>query len=85
MITTPTQCGYEVHFSYPISLTGGDKKGETHSKYADLPNVVQDIFSITPQGVGVDASVSLGQDVVHWRPSKTTSETLREKVIVSLI
>jgi len=55
---------------------------ETHSKYADLSNVARDIFSIIPHGVGVEASFSLGRDVIGWRQSKTTGETLREKVIV---
>jgi len=53
-----------------------------HSKYADLSNVARDIFSIIPHGVGVEASFSLGRDVIGWRQSKTTSKTLREKVIV---
>jgi hypothetical protein len=55
---------------------------ETHSKYADLSNVARDIFSIIPHGVGVEASFSLGRDVIGWRQSITTGETLREKVIV---
>jgi len=33
---------------------------EPHSKYPDLSNVVRDIFSIIPHGVGVEASFSLG-------------------------
>jgi len=53
---------------------------ETHSKYADLSNVARDIFSIIPHGVGVEASFSLGRDVIGWRQSKTTGETHREKV-----
>jgi len=55
---------------------------ETHSKYADLSNVARDIFSIIPHGVGVDASFSVGRDVIGWRQLKTTGETLREKVVV---
>jgi hypothetical protein len=55
---------------------------ETHSKYANLSIVTRDIFSIIPHGVGVEASFSLGQDVIGWRQSKTTGETLREKVVV---
>jgi hypothetical protein len=55
---------------------------ETHSKYANLSIVTWDIFSIIPHGVGVKASFSLGQDVIGWRQSKTTGETLREKVVV---
>jgi hypothetical protein len=37
---------------------------EAHSKYADLSNVACDIFSVRPHGVGVEASFSLGQDVI---------------------
>jgi len=55
---------------------------ETHSLYADLSNVARDIVSIIPHGVGVEDSFSLGRDVIGWRQSKTTGETLREKVIV---
>jgi hypothetical protein len=55
---------------------------ETHLKYADLSNVARDIFSIILHGVGVEASISHGRDVIGWRQSKTTGETLREKVIV---
>jgi hypothetical protein len=55
---------------------------ETHSNYADLRNVARDRFSIIPHGVGVEASVSLGRDVIGWRQSKTTGETHRAKVVV---
>jgi len=58
------------------------QREEMHSKYADLSNVARDIFSIIPHGVGVEASFSLGWDVIGWRQSKTTGETLREKVVV---
>jgi hypothetical protein len=44
--------------------------------------VAHDIFSIIPHGVGVEASFSLGPDVLGWRQPKTTGETLCEKVIV---
>jgi len=55
---------------------------ETHSKYADLSNVARDIFSIIPHGVRVEASCSLGRDVIGWRQSKITGKTIRKKVIV---
>jgi len=55
---------------------------EMRSKYLDLPNVARDIFAIIPHGVGVKASFSLGRDVIGWRQSKTTGETLHDKVIV---
>jgi hypothetical protein len=53
-----------------------------HSKYADLSNLGRDIFSIIPYGVGVKARFSLGRDVIGWRESITTGETLHEKVVV---
>jgi hypothetical protein len=55
---------------------------ETHSKYADLSSVAHDIFSILPHGLGVEASFSLRRDVIGWRQSKTTCETLCENVVV---
>jgi len=55
---------------------------EMHSKYADLFNVVRDIFSIIPHGVRVESSFSLGRDVIGWRQSKTTGDSIREKVVV---
>jgi hypothetical protein len=41
--------------------------------------VARDIFSIVPHGVGVEASFSSAGDVIGWRNSKTTGETLHEK------
>jgi len=57
---------------------------ETHSKYVDLSNVARDILSNIPHDVGVEASFSLGRDVIGWRQSNTTGETLWEKVVVRL-
>jgi len=57
---------------------------ETHSKYADPSNVGCDIFSILPHGVVEEANFSLGWDVIGWRQSKTTGETLRHDVVVRL-
>ena len=55
---------------------------ETHSKYADTASMARDIFSIIPYCVGVEASSSLGRDVIGWRQSKTTGRTLGEEVVV---
>jgi hypothetical protein len=52
---------------------------EMHSKYTDLSSVASNIFSLLPHGVGVEASSSLGRDVIGWRQSIITSETLRTK------
>jgi hypothetical protein len=57
---------------------------ETHSKYADLSNVPRTIFSFIPHGVGVEARFAIDRDVIGWRQSTTTGETLREKIIVRL-
>jgi len=56
---------------------------ETHAKYADHSNVPGYIFAIIPHGVGVEASFSLGRDVIGWRQSKTAREAVCEKVVVS--
>jgi len=55
---------------------------ETHSKYADPSNVERDIFPTILHGVGVEASFSLGRNVIGWRQSKTTGETLQQKIVV---
>jgi len=69
-------------FGIPDITDWWRQQEETHSKYADLSNVARDISSIIPHVVGVEACFSLGQDVIGWRQSKTTGETVREKVIV---
>jgi len=71
-------------FSLPDITDWWRPREETHSKYADLSNVAHDLFSIIPHGVGVEASFSLWRDVIGWRQSKTTGETLREKVLLRL-
>jgi len=66
-----------------IDITGWwRQREETHSKYANLSNEARDIFPNIPHGVGVEASFSLGRDGIGWRQSKTTGETLCEKVLV---
>jgi len=69
-------------FWIPDIMEWWRQQEETHSKYADLSNVAGNIFSIIPHGVAVQASFSLGRDVIGWRQSITTGETLREKVVV---
>jgi len=58
------------------------RQEETHSTYADPSNVAREIFPIIRHGDGVEARFSLAQDMIGWRQSKATGETLREKVIV---
>jgi hypothetical protein len=55
---------------------------ETHSRYTDLSNVARNKFSIIPHSVGVEATLSFGREAIGWRRSKTTRETLCEKVVV---
>jgi len=59
------------------------QQNETQLKYADLSNVACDIFSIIPHSVGVEATFSLGRDVIGWRQLKTTGETLHKNVLVT--
>jgi len=54
----------------------------TGSKCADLSNVAHEGLSLIPHRVGAEASISVVQDTIGCRQSKTTGETLREKVIV---
>jgi len=58
------------------------RQEETNSKYTDLANVGHYIFFIIPYAVGVESSLSLGRDVLGWRQSKSTGDTLRENVVV---
>ena len=44
--------------------------------------MARDIFCIIPHGVEVEPSISLGRDVIGWRQSNTTGDTLCEKVVV---
>jgi hypothetical protein len=52
-----------------------------YSKYADPSNVVHDISFLIPHSVGVEARSCEGQDVIDWRQSNTTAETLQEKLL----
>jgi len=69
-------------FWIPDTTDWWRQQEETHSKYADLSNVARNIFSIIPRGVGVEASWSLGRNVIGCRQSNTTGETIRGKVVV---
>jgi hypothetical protein len=40
------------------------------------------IVSVIPHGVGVEVRFSLCRDVIDWRQSTTTGNTLREQVVV---
>jgi len=53
-----------------------------HSKYTDFSHLASKIFSTIPHGIRVEGSISLGRDVIGWRYSKNTGETLRENVVV---
>ena len=69
-------------FSLPDITDWWHQQEEMHSKYTDLSNVAHNIFCIIPHGVGLEASFSLGRDVIGCRQSKTTGITFREKVVV---
>jgi len=56
------------------------QQDEMHSKYADLSDVACNICTITPHVVRVEATISVGRDVMGWRESNPTGETLRETV-----
>ena len=68
-------------FRFPHIANWWRQQEETHFKYAELSNVACDIPSIIPHGVGVESSFSISRDVIGWRQSKTTGETLCENVI----
>jgi hypothetical protein len=55
---------------------------ETHSTYADLSNVPHDIISVIPCDVRVVASISHGRDVIGWRQSKPTGESIAEEELL---
>jgi len=55
---------------------------KTHSQYVDLYHVAGDIFCIIPHGVAVEASFSLGWDVIGWQQSKTTGKIIHKNVVV---
>jgi len=56
---------------------------ETNSKYANHFHSAWVIVSIVPHGVVVEAGCSPAEDIIWFRQSKTTGETLHENVIVS--
>jgi len=59
--------GFSNTFWIPDITDWWRQQEETHSNYADLSSVACDIFPIISHGVGVDASYSLGRDIIRWR------------------
>jgi hypothetical protein len=55
---------------------------EMHPKYNNVPIIPYNITYIIPHGVGVEAGCSLGRDVIGWRQSKTTCESLHGNVVL---
>jgi len=55
---------------------------DRHTKYADLSNVACNSFSILQHGIGVEACFPMRQDVIGWRQSITTGETLGKGIVV---
>jgi len=66
-------------FSFPDITDWKPQQEGMHSEYADLSHVARDIFSIIPHGVRVEASDSLGRDVIGLMLSKPKGETVRKK------
>jgi hypothetical protein len=73
---------FSCSFWKPGIIYRWQQQEKTHSKYADHSNVVRDIFSIIPDSVRVEASFSFRHDIIGWRQSKTTGETLRKNIVV---
>jgi len=73
--------GISSTFRIPDITDWWPQQEEMHSKYTNLFNVARDIFSIIPHVVAVEASFSLGRDVIGWRQSNTTGKTVCEKVV----
>jgi len=69
-------------FCIPDVTNWWQQQEQTHLKYTDLSNVACHIFSMVPQGVGVEAGLSLGPDVIGSRQSTTTGYTHWRKVVV---
>jgi hypothetical protein len=81
-------------FWLPDITDGWRQQKELRSQYADLQcgmrqilyhtfsNVACDIFSIITHSFRVEASYSLGRDVIKLRQSKTTGATLHQQVVV---
>jgi len=82
MITTRDQMEISSTLWIPDITDWWRQQEETQSNYAYLSNVAREVFCIIPHRLGVEASVPLARDVIRWRQSKTTGETLREKVVV---
>jgi len=71
-----------ITFWFPDITNWWRHPAQTHSKYVDLTDTARDILFIIPHGGRVEASFSLGWDVIGWRQSKTVGETVCEKVVV---
>lgn len=69
-------------FWYPDVAGWWLKQETTMGEFRDLAKMARDIFSVMPHGVGVEASFSLGRDVISWRQSRTNGITLQHKVVV---
>ena len=46
------------------------------TQYAPLARMARDVFSVIPHGLGVEASFSLGRDVLGWRQCRTSGDML---------
>jgi hypothetical protein len=62
-----------------IIIACQDQLQEMHSKYPDLSNVARNIDSVIPDCDFMKVSISLLQDVIGLRQSKTTGNSVRKK------
>jgi hypothetical protein len=68
---------------WSASVAAWWKHQVTHvTEYAPLSQMARNIFAVMPHGVGVEASFSLGRDVIGWRQARTSGATLQQKVVV---
>jgi hypothetical protein len=54
---------------------------ETDTRYVDLLNTAHDIFSITPHGVTVEASLTLVRDVIGSTQSKPQARPFAKRLL----
>jgi len=84
--TSGINAGHKVHCHRNVT-DGSDWPNplwQHHSLLTELffADVASDRFSIIMHGIGMEASLFLGRDLIGWRKSKTTGKTLRENVVV---
>jgi hypothetical protein len=72
MITMPTPSENSSTIWLPDITDWSGQQEETQIQCADPSNVACNIFSIVLNGVEVEASFTLGQDIIGWRQYTST-------------